>query len=536
MEDSLTDMVCLAISDAPVTSVQDAINTVKNTITNFVQVTDSLVVSGSIDRMAAKVLLFSLGKPAPRVGKLAKLVKQVKLVDKYRVPIVSLYHVGNVPRIVVRIPELSKEDSNSFESFSSIMSLLHYCTGVAVENMSYIMSDELGTSIRFEQVHIKLIDELTASASMPSGVFPGEVIKVGDYQCNLPSILASLHFLARKSAYLRKRSPQGKEKVYTVCSQELRNTFNSRTGLNDKSKSYSTMLLKAALAVITSTTNRTFPGGWIKANRDINRVKSDNGLLYKLGYTEKIPYSNKILSVLNNTVRTKPDSKLHIVNQATPEHPDWNFLEFRAGATLFAPFINHLSGEEFSKQIKREPLSCKNVATIDTFSNTKYYKTINTLNRAHALLLTVGKGGSKTKPIHYEIARNEFLHSCAKIPIIDGHGTERTKLSDLPEPVYGFMKKTFRFNSSKPKRSVEVEDSPQQEQSKSSHPRPAKKKKIAMATTSNDGPSKNTRAKSKERELHPPEDVMEYEDNPSIPKVGGTTWTVDPRPLDDSNW
>ncbi|WZH62089.1 hypothetical protein [Fusarium graminearum ormycovirus 1] len=445
MEDSLTDCICMNISDTKITSPQEAKLFVTNQLKKFVNETDAFVISGALERIVVKVLLYSIGKPAPRDGKLAKLVKSVKLADKYKIPLVHLYHENDTPKIVVRIPELAKEDTSSRSSFDSIMTLLHYTTGVKPENMFYHMDSALGTSLVFESVHSKLIDELTASAALPSGAFPGEVIKIGTYQCNLPSILAALHLLSRKSAYLRARSPQGKEKVYTVSSQELRATFNTRTGLSDKSKSYSAMLLKAALAVTVGTTNRIFPGGWIKANRALNQVKSDTGLVYKMGLSEKVPYHHKLMAVLQTDVVEKPDGKLHLVDLKGKEYKEYSFLTFRTGTVLTAPSLNHTSESPMESQMKKDPLSVKNEATLKTFGDTKYHKCINSLNRAHALLLIVGKGNSKTKPIHYQIARNELLHLSSKVPICDGLGGSYSKLSDLPKPTYDFCSKLFRF-------------------------------------------------------------------------------------------
>jgi len=375
--------------------------------------------------------------------------------------------------------------------------------------MMYVMDSELGTELKFDSVHNKLIDGLTASAGLPSDAYPGEVITLGLFKCTLPSILSTLHFLARKSAYLRKRDPAGKEEVYTVSSQELRSTFNSRTGLTDKSKSYSAMLLKAALAVTVSTTNRVFPGGWIKATRSLNQVKSDSGLAFKLGYCEKIPYHHKLQAVIQNTVVTKPDGKRHVVSQAGTEYKTYSFLEFRAGTVFTAPTLDSGSDVKFETQMKRDPISTRNSNTIEAFSDTKYHKAINSLNRAHALLTTVGKGNTKTKPIHYEIARNEFLHLCAKVPIKDGTGREAQTFSELQKPIYDFCRKTFRFQGKSKDNvdSMEVDASTQPPPNKKARVDTTISAQVNEAVTvergqpqASEGPSRvNLRRASKER-------------------------------------
>jgi hypothetical protein len=189
----------------------------------------------------------------------------------------------------------------------------------------------------------------------------------------------------------------------------------------------------------------------------LNEVKSDSGLLFKLGYAEKLPYLHKLSKVLQTGVTVKPDGSRSIQDKSGKEYTEYSFLEFRAGTVLSAPFLDHTRPETMDSQIKKDPLTCKYEKTLVNFSDSKYHKTINSLNKAHALLLTVIKGNSKTKAIHYEIARNEFLHLTAKCPITDGSGGNHENLSDLPVPVYEYCRKTYRFNK-KSKRTIEDVD------------------------------------------------------------------------------
>jgi hypothetical protein len=452
MEDSLVDLLVLKLNETKLSSVADAKTFVTANVPKLVSGASALLVGGSVDRIIAKLLLFSVGKPAPRDGKLAKLVRDVKLADKYKVPLVNLYHVGDTLKVLIRIPVIATTDVASRAAFESVLTLLHYTTGVKIENMLYHMDADLGDKILLEANHISLLDELTASAALPSGAFPGEVLSIGKYKATLPTILATLHLFAKKQNYLRRRDPQGKEEVKVVSTQDLRSTFNVRVGLTDKSKSFGSMLVKSCLSVICSATNRVFPGGWIKSNRVLNEVKSDSGLLFKLGYAEKLPYLFKLTKVVNTSVTVKPDGSKTLHDQSGKEN-EFSFLEFRAGTVLSAPFLDHTRSETMDSQVKKDPLTCKFERTLNNFSDSKYHKTINSLNKAHALLITCNKGNSKTKAVHYEIARNEFLHLSAKCPITDGLGGKHLNLSDLPVPIYEYCKKTFRFKT-KAKRSI----------------------------------------------------------------------------------
>jgi hypothetical protein len=442
MEDSVTDLLACELAGTVLSSLEEAKLFVRTHIVKYVQDSDSLVLSGGTDRIVSKLILFSQRKPAPLDGMLAKLVKGVKLADKYRTPLVNIYSLTDKEKsVIITIPYIDEKDSLSKRNFQLIATLLHYALGVAPGNISYHMDKNHGTTLNFEAVHIKLIEELISSAAMPSGAFPGEIMTVGDYKGNLPGLLASIHFLNRKLNYLRRRTPPKGKKIDSINTSVLRTLFNARTGLTDRSGSFATMLLKGALSVITSARNTNLPGGWIVSNRTINGVKSDTGLAYKLGYTEVIPYHHKLVKVLNTTTRIKPDGKLHLV---TLEDKDkLSYPEFRTGAVLTAPVLESDDAEVAMTLVKRDPFHCKSAKVLDTFKNVKFYKMIDSLDRCHAILLSCGKS-QKTKPIHYEQARNELLHLSAKCPIIDGSSTERTKLSEIRKSNLDFCSKLYR--------------------------------------------------------------------------------------------
>jgi hypothetical protein len=456
MEDSLIDILCMKISSSPLSSIEDAKVLIRTSVPTLVQGYDALLASGATDRIAVKMMLFSIGKPVPLGGALGKLVRGAKLSDKYVTPLVNMYHVGKEARIVVRLPELQQSDTLSMRSLEAILTLLHYTTGIKPENMSYTMEKDLGQSMVFDALSVKMLEELTSSATSPSGVYPGEVIKLGDYKCNIPTILSTLHLLSRKQNFIRKRTSTKGSKVFTVTSSELRKIFNIRCGLGDKSNSYSVKLLKSALSVICSTKNRVFPGGWIQSSRSLNNVKGDSGLLYKLGYTERVPYNHKVDTIIFHDTTTNPKGACTLRNKSSEEeYKTLSFLEFRTAVSLTAPRLKVTANETFDSQSKREPLSVKSEEVLENYNTRSYYKLNDSLNKAHALYSSLGQGNSKTKPVHYEIARNELLHMSSKVPIKDGLGNSYSKISDLPVPILEYCCKRFRFSISKGKRSIE---------------------------------------------------------------------------------
>jgi hypothetical protein len=262
--------------------------------------------------------------------------------------------------------------------------------------------------------------------------------------------------LSCKQGFLRRRISKKKEELLVVSSVELRRIFNIRAGLAEKSNSFGAMLIKSALSVVSSSKNKIFPGGWISSNRSLNEVKSDTGLIYKLGYAERVPYNHKIDAITFNGTSTNPKNETVIRDQSDEKvHRELSYIEFRTAVVLTAPRIDVTKEDSFDSQVKRDPLSVKSEKVLDNFVDGRFYKINDSLNKAHALLSTVGKGNKKTKAIHYEIARNEVLHLSAHVPIKDGTGNTYTKLSDLPKPILDFCCKRYRYSLSKGKRSAE---------------------------------------------------------------------------------
>jgi len=454
-------------------------------IVKFISLSDALVATGVIKRIALKLMLYTHGRPAPNDGTLAKLVKATKLRDDNLVPLVQLNHVDQKPRITFVIPEFKDEDTLSKRNLEVLVTLAHYALGVPVENLYLFKDPAQGTELRFDATTLKMMEDLSASAATPSGAFSGSDIKIGSYNGNLPTMLATMHLLAIKQTFIRKRTPRKGETVFYVTSQELRSVFNQRSGLVNP-KSYGSRVVRALLATIVSVSNKRFPGSWIKSNRDRNHVKSDLGLLSVLGYTEKIPYNHKLQAVIFHDTVVDPKSSLKIRSKFNKdEFKELSYLEFRSAVSLTCNRLNPKSDVSFDKQISIEPLACKDPLIVKCYDNSKYFKSIDALHRAHAIMVSVGKSTSKSKPIHYEKARNEFLHSTSKNPIVDVTGKEYQSIKDLPVPVLEYCCSLYRFKY-KPKRTaeeVEMTDAP-----------PAKK---AQASTSMPPPAPKTKPSSR---------------------------------------
>jgi hypothetical protein len=378
-------------------------------------------------------------------GSLAKLVRATKLRDSNIIPLVQLNYVEDKPRVTIVVPSFSNEDTLSKRNLEVLVTLAHYGLGIPIEGIFVYQDPEFGTELRFDAATLKMMEDLSASSATPSGAYSGTDIKIGSYNCNLPTILASLHLLALKQSYLRKRTPKKGEKIFYVSAQELRSVFNQRSGLTQP-KSYGSKVVRALLATMVSVSNKRFPGSWIRSNREKNNVKTDLGLISVLGYTEKIPYNHKLQSVIFTDVNVSPTGALKLRSKSDKnQFKELSYLEFRSAVSLTCNRLDPSSDLSFDKQIALEPLSVKSPKIVKVFDDSKYFKSIDALSRAHAIMVSCGRSTSKSKPVHYEKARNEFLHTTAKNPIKDCSGREYQAIKDLPTPLLEYCQSLYRF-------------------------------------------------------------------------------------------
>jgi hypothetical protein len=459
LEDCLTDCLVPELDNKRLTSIEDATSYVANQLPKLINLSDALIVSGVIKRIALKLMLYSNAAPVPSDGSLSKLLKATKLKESNTVPLVQLNTVDGDVRVTILVPDFNDQDTVSKRNLETLATLAHYGLGVSAEKIFIYKDPSQGNEIRFESQIQKMMDDLSASAASTHGAYAGVDIRIGSYNGNLPTILATLHLLNIKQTFLRKKTPKKGETVSYVNSQELRNSFNQRSGITN-SNSYAMKVVKSLLATITSVKNKRFPGSWIRSNRTRNNVKSDLGLISVLGYTEKIPYNHKLHTVIFNDTVVSPNGKLRIRTKSDEtEFKELSFLEFRSAVALTAPRVSPKNQDAPSKQIGVEPLHVRSATMIKCFDDPKYFKSIDRLNRAHAILVAQGRSTSKSSPVHYEQARNEFLHSTAKIPIKDHTGKEYDSIKELPKPLLEFLCRLYRFQYGKKRKAEDNKDS-----------------------------------------------------------------------------
>jgi len=258
--------------------------------------------------------------------------------------------------------------------------------------------------------------------------------------------------LSRKQEFIRKIVYPKKGKRagrVTVTFNELQETFNLRAGLKQgDSTTYANRFIREVLRSMVHSENIGFPPSFNKANKDINKVKTTDGVLAKLGWMEKVPSSYKLNDVLFNPLKVEETQEgkrmLSFFKESELKERNFSLPEYRAAVLCCLPRIDPLSSDKLEAQLSRTPLQV-DYSTIKMFEKGKMPLMAPTLDQAYAFHVSAKNAKSKTKLEHYEIARNTFLATTKNVIFTDKRGTTYHSISEIPKNVDAFLRKKYKY-------------------------------------------------------------------------------------------
>jgi len=416
----------------------------------MVEITSAGVASGAIDRITKKLFLFIQNKESGN-SELEKLLKTLQKSLRLSTSIIEQFYNAGESILVITVPEYNDEDEDTRKCLALLVGAALVLHQTKIENVRLVKDNSLGLGkVTITKSLSKLVADLSASAQNSTGLFAGDVYKFSSgVEFNLVEMVAAMRLLNHKQEFIRKRKFSKDSGKSSVSYNMLLETFNTSTGLKGSGEqSYAIRFIKAMMASCVKAHNKGFPGGWIHASRNRNKVKSDFALLNSLGWTEKCPSNHKMLEVLFNTVdlhdKKDPSSKDRIVN-ITQDKRKFLFQEFRTAVALTLPRIDTSKPAEHSADMKRDPLSVRSLQICNNFCTAKRDLLVDSLNEAYVLRVSQKNPKSKTKEIHYKIFRDKMLNSSSNIPLIDAKGKSFDKFSNLPQKTQSFLREQFRY-------------------------------------------------------------------------------------------
>jgi hypothetical protein len=294
---------------------------------------------------------------------LDKMLKSLKKTLTISTSLVEQFYEDDDSFLVLTLPEFDDEE-DTLKVIVLLIGLACKLHGTKHENIKLIKDKALGFGkLTISNSLRKLINDLTVSASNPSGLYPGERFKFqSGYSGNLVDMVASMRLLNLKSEFIRKRKFTKDSGKSPVAFNTLQDSFNNTSGLKSGSdQPYVSRFIKACLSSCIKNHNKSFPGGWIHSSRVNNGVKTDFALLNILGWTEKVPSQHKMLETIFNTVDPTDDPKKFKIVNITADKRQFSHQEFRTAVALTLPRLDTSKPESHDSAIKLDSLSVKNL-------------------------------------------------------------------------------------------------------------------------------------------------------------------------------
>jgi hypothetical protein len=360
---------------------------------------------------------------------------------------------GNM--IAVRVPSYDTSNTGQIDNLGKHLRWAVTLLGIKNPVVKILPDEKMGNSITLPSKIERMFDSTIASLSLPQESGDKAEFKTG-LKANLVELLAAIKLMRKYQGALQNApAPKGKKSLQTTT-EDLRKSVNGRSGLNEHGLSaFTSIFVKAIFNEITKPTFTRFPGKWINSLKMTNNTKTNVGIIYKLGYECTSSSSQKLISVIKNTVETKEaandnskgkakatkdvaKAKFVLKEQTKENTPDGiSHREFRLGVSMLLPLIDPKAKQSPKDQISVDPLTIRN-KTITNFYK-KNRDIVDAVNLAYATKQALGKKDSKATLGGYKSARGHAISLTANRKWQDATGVEYTKLTDIPEHIRDFL-------------------------------------------------------------------------------------------------
>jgi hypothetical protein len=301
-------------------------------------------------------------------------------------------------RLYLTVPDLE----NATEDVKEHLALyIHFISAMLVVNqdkVSLCVDKTLGNMCSMSVKTRNALQDLLAAARSPTGNTGSGLLKLGGIQCPLGGVLALLRTLTIHKPFVTKLS----KKAVTV--EMIRLAIDQAVGLQPETAWYVKDYLRQTFNLMASLKKSPFPAAFYKVAKDLTGVKSQEGLLYKLGYQPLLPSVSKIVAVTTHTssggqVKDSPVKLEMPPKECTLPHDK----EYQAAVKILLPLCQ-VGSTKVLKQLKS---SWTDVSD----KNLEFYKEhkaeVKEYNTPYAYLASMisKKKSKKTKPVHF---RNEI--------------------------------------------------------------------------------------------------------------------------------
>jgi hypothetical protein len=449
VESALIDILIQDSDCKTISTIQDGELAIPSKLKGLkVEVKASAILTGALRRIVVPLVFWNTSKAIPKDSQLAELLKaKLKLDDN--IPLIQMYtDVKDKTRsLVVRVPICNDEEGQkALFHIIDAMCALHCVKG---ENVKFHGDTSLGSGeFRLPSKVQKLCKQIAVIARDPEGSFPSATVEktTTGASVDLISAMALCHLLSKRQEVLRKRlfkKPTVKATSYESLVRKVRDALTLE-GLDPKS--YIAKAIRAMFMSCIKVTNTGFPGGFIKHSKNINAVKTSEALLHKIGWIPMYPSINKVRQVVLHDVKQKfsEDKKKVVQNDLFSLRKDkkkTNLRVFRVVEAMVLPLIDETLDVPIQEQIKKGGTITPE--TIKAFNDPRRAKLLDLINDAYTFLISTENKKSKTRAIHFKIARDLCLNHALNHKYISAHGTQWSKWADVPKKIRDYLESEF---------------------------------------------------------------------------------------------
>ncbi|WPV08071.1 MAG: hypothetical protein [Verticillium dahliae ormycovirus 2] len=451
LRDCMLDLLSVDSEMNNVASVQDGVRVISACVDRNLLISPPIERTGFIRELSSMIELIMTSQSISETERLVNALNYSRD-DPNTQTLQNVVVTGNV--IVVRVPSYDTSNTGQVDNLGKYLRWCVTILGIKNPEVKILPDQRLGNAVILPARLERALDTTLAALSLPPNTSGDRAEFKTGFKANLVELIAAIKVMRRYQGSLQKMpAPKGK-KALVVTLDDLRQSVNGRMGLNEHGlPAFASVLVKSILNELTKPNNSRFPGKWIASVKETNGVKTNTGLLYKMGYEGAVANPQKTITVVRtavefkpkkkaenktSSVKTKEEGKFEVVTRTKESHPDGiNHREFRLGAFLLLPLIDPKSKEGLKDQISVDPVSIKNKTILSFYKRNR--DVVDAMNLAYATYKAIGKKDSKATPLGYRSARGHSVSLTANREWQDASGTTYQKFMEVPEHVRNFL-------------------------------------------------------------------------------------------------
>nr|USW07212.1 hypothetical protein [Erysiphe lesion-associated ormycovirus 2] len=408
-----------------------------------------------VQDLAVKLGFVKISEDLSSHERLTKALESRPPSEQIRKPFI----VASENLIAFRIPSYDTKNTGQEDNLGKILKWACTLLNIKHRNIRLIKDASLGNDITLPARIARMMDTTIASLTLPPSE-QGEraEFKIG-FKANLVELLATIKLARQYMGLVQKaKVPKGSTSL-AVSLDDLKKSVNGRAGLHEHGVPlYLIAIVKEVFNTLTKPHVKIMPGGWIHSLRQTNKVTSNVGVLYKLGYEPKVATAQKTITVIKNAVREKPrnneaSNTAQSSRKGKAEEPVFETYvkdeknepagikhgEFRLGVKLLLPYIDPSSSLGLKNQISKDSLSIKDKTVLNFYAKNRML--VDTLNLAYATKISLGNKSAKSTPLGYRAVRGHAINSSVNCEFMDASGKTYKRYIDIPEHVRNFFSK-----------------------------------------------------------------------------------------------